>query len=679
MELKDSVTRLKGLGNKKAEALGKLKIFTIEDFLHYYPKRYEDRSKVTPISELCEGQKALIYGKVIKRNVIGFGKQKFLRIEVLDGETSLEILFFNVAYLIKLFHVGDEYGFFGTVTVKYSKKQMMHPDFFRRLEDEKGIVPIYGLTKGISQLDMRKWQKQLQTGEFLIEDFVPHSVMEECSLLRAEDALKNIHFPEDFELLAQAKKRLIFEEFFFLNLRMLKTLAYEAEHTEGISFNNPDVSTSEYIKSLKFELTGAQQRALQEIEADMDKPFPMVRLLQGDVGSGKTAVAEVCLYKAVKNGYQAVLMAPTQILAAQHFDGVSNRFEQFGINVALLSGNLAESAKRETLQRLKNGEIDVIVGTHALIQGNVEFKNLGLVIVDEQHRFGVEQRKNLLQKGKAVDVLLMTATPIPRSLAVAFYGSLKYSNLDELPPGRQKIETAAFTETQRKFAYAKLLEEIKRGRQAYIVTALIDDSDALEGVRSAEKVYEGFKKAFPNVGAALLHGEMKQQDKENIMDKFYNKEIDVLVSTVVIEVGINVPNATVMLIENAERFGLAQLHQLRGRVGRGSEKSYCLLINSKKNPIADERIEIMCETADGFIIAEKDLELRGPGEFFGERQHGLPELKVARIPENMDEFLQAKKICQRIMSENPELKGEEYSMTKRKLEEISKDDNVAII
>lgn len=679
MELSDSITKLKGVGSKKAEALEKLKIFNIGDFLQYYPRRYEDRSTIIPISKLKEGQKALIYGKIAKRNVIGAGKQKFLRIEVLDEEASIEILFFNASYLLRLFKVGEFYGFFGTVTVKYAKKQMMHPDFFKNPYEEQGIVPVYALTKGISQLDMRKWQKQIWSEDLEITDVLPKTFKDLYTVLDMKRAMKNIHFPDNASLLEQAKKRLIFEELFFLNLRMLKTLKFEDNNSNGIAFNSKTVSTKEYINSLPFALTNAQKNAIEQIEEDMEKQTPMVRLLQGDVGSGKTVVAEVCIYKAVKNGYQAVLMAPTQILATQHFEGIAERFSKFGINVEILSGNLNESKKREIRERLKNGETDVLIGTHAVIQGDVEFNNLGLVIVDEQHRFGVEQRQNLSRKGKNVDVLLMTATPIPRSLAVAVYGSLKYSNLDELPPGRQKIETSAFSEKQRKFAYSKLISEVKKGRQAYIVTPLIDYSKSLEGVRFAEAVYSGFQKAFPDVRVALLHGGMKQVDKDITMDKFYNGEIDVLVSTVVIEVGINVPNATVMLIENAERFGLAQLHQLRGRVGRGSEKSFCFLINSKQNEISNERINTMCQTNDGFVIAEKDLELRGPGEFFGERQHGLPELRIAQIPENIKEFLQIKQICQKIMDKNPRLEGEEYAAIRKKLDEISAEDSIAII
>lgn len=679
MELNDSVTSLKGIGNKKAEALGRLKIFTIADFLQYYPKRYEDRSTVVPICRLQEGECALIRAKVIMKNVIGAGKKKFLRLEVTDCDASIEILFFNATYLLKIFNIGEYYGFFGNVSVKYAKKQMLHPNFFKNFEYEQGIIPVYGLTKGISELDMRKWQKEILSNQFKIEDILPDSFKAFYPVLEMSEAIRNIHFPDSFELLEKAKKRLIFEELLFLNLRMLKTLMYSDKNNEGIAFDNKEVVTEAYISSLPFQLTNAQKRAIAEIESDMEKSSSMVRLLQGDVGSGKTVVAEVSIYKAVKNGYQAVLMAPTQILAMQHFEGISERLKKFGISVEFLSGNLNERRKKEVISRLKSGETDVIIGTHAVIQDNVEFANLGLVIVDEQHRFGVEQRQNLSRKGKNADVLLMTATPIPRSLAVAFYGSLQYSNLDELPPGRQKIQTICFSEAQRKFAYSKLLLQIRQGRQAYIVTPLIDDSESLEGVRSAEMVYAGFQKAFPYVRTALLHGAMKQADKDDVMNKFYNKEIEVLISTVVIEVGINVANATVMLIENAERFGLAQLHQLRGRVGRGNEKSYCFLINSKQNEISSERIRIMCETQDGFVIAEKDLELRGPGEFFGEKQHGLPQLRIAKIPDNINDFLEIKKICLKIMKENPKLEGDEYAAIRKKLEEISVDDKIAVI
>ncbi len=678
MKLSDSITKLKGLGVKKAEALRKLNIFKIGDFLEYYPKRYEDRREIIPVAELREGQTALIYGKVTKKNAIVRNGKKMLRLEVTDESGGIEIVFFNAFYVDSMIKYGGFYGFFGNVTVSGARKRMVHPDFFVSIENERGIMPIYGLTKGIRQGDIRKWQRQILLEADFPEDILSAEIRDEYSLSGTKEAVENIHFPRDFETLERAKKTLIFEELFFLNLRLLRTV-YSDANQQGTAFDKAGIRSMDYVRDLPFELTNAQKRSIREIEADMEKPEPMVRLLQGDVGSGKTIVAEASIYKAVKNGYQAVLMAPTQLLAIQHFDGISQRLLKFGISTGLLVSTLSEGKKRELVLKLKDGEVDVLIGTHAIIQENVEFANLGLVIVDEQHRFGVEQRQRLSKKGKRVDTLLMTATPIPRSLATALYGSLNCSNLDELPPARKKIDTVAFTESQRKFAYARLLSEIAKGRQAYIVSPLIEESQALQNIRSAETVYAGFTKAFPNVGAALLHGAMKQVEKENAMNKFYKKEIDVLISTVVIEVGINIPNATVMLIENAERFGLAQLHQLRGRVGRGSEKSYCFLINNQTSEVANERIKIMCETDDGFALAEKDLELRGPGEFFGERQHGMPELKIAHLPENIAEFVQIRKICKVILEKNPKLEGKSYDRVREKLEEYSLDDRIAVL
>lgn len=681
MQLVDGIAKLKGLGPKKEAALKKIGIQKVGDFLSHYPKRYEDRSTITKLSDLTQGKKALIYGQVEKRIVLGNGIKKILKLDVSDGSGIVEVVFFNAAYLLRMFKTGSSYGFFGTVTSNYGKLQLLHPDFFGNAEEEKGIIPVYPLTKGISQLDMRKWEKQVLLEKEGIAETLPEDIRKENQLCSIEEAYHNIHFPIDFSALEGAKRRLIFEEFLFLNLRLSKSFAKSdlSDEGKGISFSDKSVDTNEYIKTLPFVLTHAQKRAIKEIEDDMENPKPMVHLLQGDVGSGKTAVAEACMYKAVKNGYQAVLMAPTELLARQHFESLYSRFFEHGIVMEFLSGSIKASSKKEILGKLEAGEIDILVGTHALIQDGVNFNRLGLVIVDEQHRFGVSQRETLSQKGSKPDMLLMTATPIPRSLAAVFYGKLATSKLDELPPDRQKIETSEYSQKQRKFAYAKMMDEIKNGHQAYIVTPLIDYSESLEGVRSAESVYEGMTKTFKNVRTALIHGEMRKAEKDSVMDAFYRGEVDVLVSTVVIEVGINVPNATVMLIENAERFGLAQLHQLRGRVGRGSDKAYCLLVNNENSEIANERINIMISSCDGFEIAEKDLALRGPGEFFGERQHGLPELKIAQFSENMDEFRQVQKLCEKLLSVNPKLEGKEYEALREKLDKLSSEDKVAII
>lgn len=679
MKLSNDILSLKMLGPKKAEALKRFEINKIGDFLNHYPKRYEDRSVISPISELREGQKAFIYGKIVNRSVFGSGIKKILKLAVEDSGASIEIVFFNATYLLKMFKTGSKYGFYGSVTVNNKTMQMLHPDFFANVEQEKGIIPVYPLTGGISQQDMRRWIRQILSADLEIEDILPEFIREQEGLLGIKEAFYNIHFPKSMEKLEQAKKRLVFEELFLLQLRLLNAEYAGNNEKKGIAFSKKDVSTEHYTKTLAFELTNAQKKAIAEIEKDMESESPMVRLLQGDVGSGKTAVAEACLYKAVKNGYQAVIMAPTELLARQHYDSMNGRFFEHGIRSEFLSGSVTLTRKKEIYAGIASGEIDVLIGTHAIIQEGVEFENLGLVVVDEQHRFGVEQRAKLSKKGVSIDVLLMTATPIPRSLAAVLFGGIKTSKLDELPPNRKTIETGAFTEKQRKYAYAKLLEEIKNGRQGYIVTPLIDYSESLEGVRSAETVFEGIRKAFPSIRPALIHGAMKQGEKDKIMSEFYKGEVDVLVATVVIEVGINVPNATVMLIENAERFGLAQLHQLRGRVGRGSEKSYCLLVNNGNTEISKERIGVMVRTSDGFEIAEKDLQLRGPGEFFGQRQHGLPELKIANLADDLEKLIEIKKLTEDILEKNPKLDGEEFSALRKKLYELGKEyENIMI-
>ncbi|MFQ8847490.1 MAG: ATP-dependent DNA helicase RecG, partial [Clostridia bacterium] len=470
------------------------------------------------------------------------------------------------------FRTGRKYTFFGKVTRNFGKMQMIHPEFSDADGMEDGILPVYPLTKGISQREMRTWQKSLKRAYSMAEDILSSEAVERNRLCSLSYALENVHFPQEKQKLLEAKYRLIFDELLILQTGLFMARQNVTDGRNGIAFS-PEADTGRYIESLPYPLTGAQQRCVEEIERDLESSTAMNRLVQGDVGCGKTAVAEIAMYKAVKSGYQAVLMAPTEILAAQHFDGISRAFEAHGIRTAFLTGSLKAAQKREVLEQIATGEAQVIIGTHAVIQPDVEFSRLGLVITDEQHRFGVRQRVKLREKGENPNVLVMTATPIPRTLSVILYGDLDVSIIDELPPGRQQTVTRCLKSEKRGECYDFVEQQLKQGRQAYVVTPLIEESETLDA-KSAEQVAAELKKRFRGYSVELIHGAMSQDENDRIMESFSRGETDVLVATVVIEVGINVPNATVIVIENSERFGLAQLHQLRGRVGRGSRRSY---------------------------------------------------------------------------------------------------------
>ncbi|QHI73824.1 ATP-dependent DNA helicase RecG [Aminipila terrae] len=661
MNLNDRVTTIKGIGPKKAEALYKIGINKIEDFLYFYPRGYQDRRQVTKIGELENSSLALVQGKVKLKIKGGYGKKQTLKLLVSDDSGSMEVVFFNAKFLISKFEPEDEFTFYGKVSNEFGKFKMLHPEFLKTEENYMhGIIPIYPLTTGISQQDMYKWQNIAnhllpQAQEPLTED-----IIEKNKLCDLKYALDNIHFPKDKSHLKIAKYRLVFDELLFLQIGLLSVKNRITSEEKGISFNK-NINIQDFIKNLPYPLTNAQKKVIDEINDDMESDKVMNRLVQGDVGSGKTVIAEAALYKAVKNGFQGVLMAPTELLARQHFEGLRREFEGLGIEIGFLSGSMSAKNKNNTLERLAQGKIHILVGTHAIIQPTVLFKNLGIVITDEQHRFGVNQRNLLAEKGQNPDVLVMTATPIPRTLAVIIYGDLDISVIDELPPGRQQIITKAFTQKKKESAYSFVRQQIQEGRQAYVVAPLIEESEALENVLSAEELYEQLQKDFCDVKIALLHGAMKQTEKDDVMEKFYEGIIKILVSTVVIEVGINVPNASIMLIENAERFGLAQLHQLRGRVGRGKHQSYCFLLTAGESPVSKERIKIMTATSDGFAIAEKDLELRGPGEFFGIRQHGLPDLKIADLIRHINILNIAREEAKAILEKDPKLLSHEMA------------------
>jgi len=669
MKLSDHISTIKGIGEKKSAALKKINISCVEDFLFFYPRDYQDRRFICQISEAKTGETALIRAKVLlvvhKKTYYNRSKQ-VIRLAVSDGSDSLEIIFFNAKYLLNFFKQGVEYDFYGKITNENGNLRMTHPDVKRTEETERGFIPVYSLTAGITQTEMLKWQKAVYPVIEQIDEVLPPIIIERNRLCGIEYALCNIHFPENMQKCKEAKYRLIFDELFFLQTGLLSIKNGLQSAKKGIQFPK-DASTLEYICQLPYKLTNAQARVAREIISDMESDKSMNRLIQGDVGSGKTAVAAIALFKACKSGFQGVFMVPTEILARQHYHSLKRDFDAFGITVGMLTGNMAAKDKKETLKAIKNGDIQVLVGTHSILQPDVVFQNPGLVITDEQHRFGVNQRKLLSQKGENPDVLVMSATPIPRTLAMILYCDLNISVIDELPPGRQKIITKAYDEEQREAAYEFIRKEVKKGRQAYVIAPLIDDSELIDA-KSAESLYIELKQYFSEERVALIHGGMKQKDKDEIMESFYAGHVDILVSTVVIEVGIDVPNASVMLIENAERFGLAQLHQLRGRVGRGKEQSYCFLITASKSEIAKERAELMASSTDGFLIAEKDLELRGPGEFFGTKQHGIPDLKLADLVKHIHILSIVKEEVRSLLEKDSDLSFPEHTLIKEKIQ-----------
>lgn len=668
MNLNEQVIALKGVGPKKAQLLHKMNIDTIEDILYFFPRDYQDRRKISDISHLQEERPALIRGAIelIVKDGYHYGKKQKLRLLVNDGTGTIEVIFFNAKYLIKVFQNGEFYDFFGKPLINFGRKQMIHPDFVKSTESTvQGIIPVYPLASGISQREMQNWQKTAMNYICQLEDPLPEELRIKHRLCGFDYAIKNLHFPIQKEYLLQGKYRMIFDELLTLQLGLLASRRNNGPGMKGLLFSH-DVDVVKYIERLPYKMTGAQVKVINEIITDMESGNAMNRLVQGDVGSGKTAVAEAALYKTVKSGYQGVLMAPTELLAKQHYHSLQAQFKLHGIKVGLLTGTITAKEKKQTLEQLASGQIEILVGTHAVIQPNVIFHRLGLVITDEQHRFGVRQRTLLSEKGDNPHILVMTATPIPRTLAVILYGDLDISIIDELPPGRQKIITKAEDEQRRDLCYDFVQKELEKGRQAYVVTPLIGESEVLEA-KSAEEVYSELSQRFSFYKTALLHGEMKQTEKDEVMEAFYRGEIQVLVSTVVIEVGINVPNATIMIIENAERFGLAQLHQLRGRVGRGIHQSYCMLITKNNTEIAKARCEIMVESQDGFYIAEKDLELRGPGELFGTRQHGIPDLNLTDLAKHIKILNIVKEEARAIIKDDPELEALKHKGLKRQV------------
>ena len=668
VDLYKDVKYIKGVGPNRVKLLNKIGIFTLKDLITYYPRTYEDRSKPKNLYECQDGEEVFVRAIACSRlsdiRLRGRTMQKLL---IRDETATAEAMWFNQSYLKSKFEQGKEYGFYGRVSKKYGKIELMSPQFDEgnSTKNTGRIIPIYPLTYNLSQNNLRKiMENGIKEVYGNLEETLPNYILDEYKLEKINKAVKDIHFPEGFNDFNTARTRLVFEELLSVQLALLELKNRYMNEEKGIIFDK-NVKISDVINSLPFKLTGAQRRVLEEIEGDMESDKTMNRLLQGDVGSGKTVVAMCSAYKAVKSGYQAAIMAPTAILANQHLENFKNILEKFDIKMELLISGITKKKKEDILQRLENGEIDIIIGTHALIEDNVKFKNLGLVVTDEQHRFGVKQRSKIASKGNNPDVLVMTATPIPRTLALILYGDLDISIIDELPPNRKKIETFAVNKNMTDRVNAFIKKQIDEGRQAYIVCPLVEENEEMD-LKSVEKLYETYKtEVFPEYKVEYIHGKLKQKEKDEIMDRFKKGEIDILISTTVIEVGVDVPNSNIMVIENAERFGLAQLHQLRGRVGRGEYKSYCILKYEGKGETVRKRMKVMCDTNDGFIISEKDLELRGSGDFFGTMQHGLPEFKIANLFEDMQILKVAQEAAIKILSKDPKLENKENVLLKR--------------
>jgi len=659
LNLSTNIEQLSGVGPKKKEAFERLGIRTFQDLLYHVPREYEDLRNVTEISRIASEEKILVRAKILM--IIkgkGYGQKRTLKLLTEDSTGRMEIIFFMGGYMERTFVQGQEYFFYGKAKNEQGRVTMFHPVFSSVLEtDELKILPVYPLTRGISQKELRKHIKTVLFSLDNMEETLPSSILYKRKLCGLAYALRNIHFPDDEQRFREARYRFVYEELFDLQVALRFAKERFGKGRAGIRFA-ASVKATSFTDRLPYALTAAQARVLSEVECDMESDRAMNRLVQGDVGSGKTVIAQAAVYKASKCGYQSAFMAPTELLARQHYETLSADFGPYGIRIGYISGSLTSKARRIVIDQLKNGEIDIIVGTHAIVSEGVEFANLGLVITDEQHRFGVNQRLLLSCKGKNPDILVMTATPIPRTLAVILYGDLDISLIDEMPPGRIPVETKKFTGENRDDAYRILFSEVQQGRQAYVVAPFIEDSESLDG-RSAQSLFEEVKQRFPGVESGLLYGSMKQQEKDEVMESFYAGVTRILVTTVVIEVGINVQNASVMLVENAERFGLAQMHQLRGRVGRGADKSYCLIVTDSRTELASARAEVLCSISDGFIIAEKDLSLRGPGELFGIRQHGLPELKLADLSRHLKVFEEAKEDASHLFAKDPQLTDEE--------------------
>ena len=644
---------LKGVGEKTARLYNKLGIFTVDDLIRHYPRKYLDYSNTVSVKDAPPDTPVFIKATMItpvKESMIRKGLTLY-KCNFSDGETVIRVTIFNNKYLAKALRTFDDYILYGKVEKTFTSASMSSPQIERA--DKAEVHPVYPTTEKLSVKAISNSVRNALALVGKIPETLSDDILKKYDLVSLDFATRQIHFPTDEKNVEPARHRLIFDELLTLQLGLLKL---KEKDVKGNSCKIKKDFTNEFYSLLPFTPTGAQQRAVADCIEDMQSDRMMNRLVQGDVGSGKTAVAGAVIYTVIKNGAQAALMAPTEILATQHFESFKKLFASTDVRVVLLTGSVKAGEKKEIKRALCNGEIDLIVGTHALIQNDVEFENLGLVCTDEQHRFGVQQRANLAMKGDNPHLMVMSATPIPRTLGLIIYGDLDISLLDELPPGRQEIRTDVVTSAYHKRIYKFIRDAVDRGEQAYIVCSLVDEgeSDLISAKEYADNLA---KNEFVGYSVGLLHGKMKPAEKDRVMQSFAEGETQILVSTTVVEVGVDVPNATVMLIENADRFGLSQLHQLRGRVGRGKNKSYCILVSDNKSDSSRERLQVMKHTSNGFDIADYDLKSRGPGDFFGKRQHGLPDLKIADMLEDTETLRQCRECALKMLESDPRLDG----------------------
>lgn len=661
MNFSADIGTLKGVGEVRADGFRSMGVSTVGELLRFYPRAYEDWSNILPIERCPIGENVCIKATVLYplKNERVRGGMLIAKGSVTDGDDVVSVTFFNNKYITSMLKSGEEYLFYGKITLgKFAAREMVSPMFIKA-QQSKAILPIYPQNSKITSRQIRSAVETALKDKTEIPEILPKYILEKYSLVSLDTAIRQIHFPENAESLQNARNRLIFDELFILQLSLLSLKdANSIVKTDNKVKND---YSEEFFSLLPFSPTNAQRKAVAAAVFDMQSGKQMNRLLQGDVGSGKTAVAAALVYTCAKNGMQSALMAPTEVLAVQHFETFTKLFENSGITYELLTGSTKAAEKKQIKQRLKNGEIDLIIGTHALIQEDVEFERLGLVITDEQHRFGVKQRTGLCSKGENPHVYVMSATPIPRTLALIMFGDLDVSVLDELPPGRQKTTTYAVTSKKRAGVFDYIKKHLDRGLQGYIVCPLVEESEAVSGVQNVEEYYKKVKDAvFSGYSVGLLHGKMSPKKKDEIMADFKSGKIQLLISTVVIEVGVDVPNAVIMVVENAERFGLSQLHQLRGRVGRGTENSTCILITDSQGEDTVTRMNVMCSTTDGFKVADEDLRLRGPGDFFGTRQHGLPKLRIADLMTDSKILTETQELASEIIANDPNFLKEEH-------------------